>query len=241
MVFLGIDLGWYGKPTGLAAIAEGRLVSLARLERAEEIYAWIEDQARGGDAMAAVDAPLVIPNATGIREAERLLNADFRRHHAGCHASNQGLPFAARVTAFSRGLRERGFAHGGSLDKRANGRFQFEIHPHAASVALFGLERIIKYKRGLRAERARGLNEFRDLLLERLPRLDPPLRLELPVVPTTGDLKPTEDQIDAALCAYVALHYWHWGRERNRVYGSNESGYIVVPSPTTNSTRVAAD
>ena len=53
-------------------------------------------------AVAAVDAPLVIPNQTGIRPAERDLNRDFRRFHAGCHAANLGRPFAEKVLSFSR-------------------------------------------------------------------------------------------------------------------------------------------
>src|ERR1051325_4891021 len=35
-------------------------------------------------------ASLVIRNQSSIRPAERELNADFRRFHAGCHAANLG-------------------------------------------------------------------------------------------------------------------------------------------------------
>jgi predicted RNase H-like nuclease len=233
MIFLGVDLGWYGKPTGLAAIepiSGGlRLRSLTRLEPVDEIMAWIETETGNGGAVAGVDAPLVIPNASGIRTAERELNRDFRRFHAGCHAANLGRPFAAHVTAFSRRLETLGFHHGAGANSPGEGRFQIEVHPHAAAVSLFRLPRIVKYKRGPRADRARELRRLRSLMLQCLPQLDPPLDLHLPRVPSAGDLKPVEDQIDAVLCAYIAAHWWYWRAARNRIYGSAEAGYIVVP------------
>ena len=70
-----------------------------------------------------VDAPLVIRNCTGIRDAERELNSDFRRYHAGCHAANLGQPFARNVLSFSRRLTELGFCHGADIRARQGGRF----------------------------------------------------------------------------------------------------------------------
>jgi predicted RNase H-like nuclease len=66
-------------------------------------------------------------------------------------------------------------------------------------------------------------------MLSRLPLLHPALSLRLPGVPNTGQLKPVEDQIDAVLCAYIAAHWWYWATRRNHMYGSKETGYIVVP------------
>ena len=233
--FLGVDLGWYGKPSGLASIAlEGsglRLRHIARLEAVDEILGWIQSEAGSGSAVAAVDAPLVIRNQTGIRPAERELNRDFRRFHAGCHAANLGRPFAPNVLSFSRRLATLGFQHGASLQPRQEGLFQIEVHPHAATVNLFGLPRIVKYKRGTREQRARGLRRLRRLMLARLPELDPALCLRLPAVPRTGNLKPAEDRIDAVLCAYLAARWWFWATGRNRLYGAAGDGYIVVPDP----------
>jgi len=235
--FIGVDLGWYGKPSGLASIRLERaglqLRSVDRLEAADEILEWIRHETGEGNAVVAVDAPLVIRNPVGIRPCERELNRDFRRYHAGCHAANLGRPFAENVIAFSRKLEELGYAHGAAGKSRQKGRFQIEVHPHAAAVSLFGLDRIVKYKRGRREERALELRRLRSLLLSHLPELDPPFSPGLPGVPETGNLKPTEDKIDAVLCAYVAAHWWHWGTKRNRVYGNEESGYIVVPQPPT--------
>jgi len=236
-VFLGIDLGWYGKPSGLAAMGLGegglRLRDVSRLQGTDQILRWVESQAGTESAVAGVDAPLVIPNAGGIRDAERELNGDFRRFHAGCHAANLGRPFAQNVLAFSERLAALGFAHGAEMAARQEGRFQIEVHPHAATVNLFDLARIVKYKRGRRGERAKELGRLRRLMLSRLPSSDPPLALRLPRIPAAGNLKPVEDQIDAVLCAYVAAHWWLWGAGRNRVYGRNSAGYIVVPARRT--------
>jgi predicted RNase H-like nuclease len=233
-VFIGVDLGWFGKPTGLASIRLHRGLrqyQISRLEGWDNILAWVQQEAGSGNAVIAVDAPLIIRNQTGIRPAERDLNRDFRRFHAGCHAANLGRPFARNVTAFSQQLETAGFRHNDALEPRQPGRFQFEVHPHAASVRLFDLEQIVKYKRGLRAHRARELNRLRRLMQEQLPSRRPAFSPELPPLPGTGPLKPAEDQIDAVLCAYIAAHWWYWGMQRNTVYGSVESGYIVVPGP----------
>lgn len=231
--FLGVDLGWYGRPSGLASIgvdAEGlNLRTVARIEKVEEILDWIQSEAGSGTAVAAVDAPLVISNPTGIRDAERELNHDFRRFHAGCHAANLGRPFAQNVRSFSQQLTALGFVHGAEMTARQQGRFQIEVHPHAATVNLFDLPRIVKYKRGRRDARSKELSRLRELMLSRLPLLDPALPLQLPEVPLAGNLKPVEDQIDAVMCAYIAAHWWSWAGHRNRVYGSNQKGHIVVP------------
>lgn len=235
-VFLGVDLGWYGKPSGLASVVPDgsglRLRNVARLEAPEAILDWIRAEMQDDGGVVGVDAPTIITRQTGIRDAERQLNKDFRQFHAGCHAANLGLPFAPLVLAFSRRLAEAGFRHGAELEAQAPGRFQIEIHPHAASIRLFGLERIVKYKRGRRAERSAELGRLRGLMLSKLPVLDPPLSLTLPEIPDKGPTKPVEDQIDAVLCAYIAAHWWWWGRARNTLYGSEGEGFIVVPGRT---------
>jgi len=235
-VFIGVDLGWYGKPSGLAALSLTRsglkLGDVTRLDDTAEILRWIQTQVGSHDSVVAVDAPLVIRNRTGIRPAERELNADFRRFHAGCHPANLGRPFAANVCSFSRRLAVRGFSHGTNLKARQKGKFQIEVHPHAATVRFFDLPQIVKYKRGRRAARAAELGRLRALMMSRLPWMNPPLALSLPPVPEAGPLKPVEDQIDAVLCAYIAAHWWFWGAARNRVYGDAVRGYVVVPELT---------
>jgi predicted RNase H-like nuclease len=45
----------------------------------------------------------------------------------------------------------------------------------------------------------------------------------------TAALDRVEDELDAYLCAYIALYYWTHGAMRCAVIGDVESGYIVTP------------
>src|SRR5258708_27464033 len=152
--FIGVDLGWYGKPSGLALFRwvnrELRLCEVTRLEDEKEIRAWIVNKAGLGTAVVAVDAPIIIRNKTGIRPAERALNAQFSRFHAGCHPANLSRPFARYALRFSRNLESIGFTFSPAVAARDSGRFQIEGHPHAASLNLFGFPRVVQSTRGKR-------------------------------------------------------------------------------------------
>ena len=181
-------------------------------------------EAGDGSAVVAVDAPLVIRNRTGIRDSERAMNQEFRRFHAGAPRRQSRPPFCPKGSVVQSEALRPGFGHGAEMNAREKGRFQIEVHPHAATVNLFNLPRIVKYKRGRRASRARELRRLRRLMLSQLPLLHPALSLHLSAIPHTGKLKPVEDQIDAVLCSYIAAHWWFWGIRRNRVYGCGEKG-----------------
>ncbi len=211
-----------------------RLLKLDCLTDPAEIVAWVDGNA-GPHAVVGIDAPIVIPNATGMRVADRLAHSMYGKFHAGAYPASRARRFWRRTTQLSAGLEQLGFCHGDQLTPQCQGRYQIEVHPHAASVQLFELDRIVKYKKGTLAQRAAGLANFRELILEKLPRLVPMLaRPHLPAIPANGRaLKACEDQLDAVLCAYIAAHWWHWGRERNDVLGDSKRGYIVVPRRRT--------
>jgi predicted RNase H-like nuclease len=236
MKFLGIDFGWQGKPSGLASLdwngGELRLAGLDRLAGFDEILDWVDRESGGAPAMVAVDAPTVVRNPTGMRNADRLMHVFYGKHHAGAYPANLGRPHAERTIALGAALEQRGFRHADKIVPREAGRYQIEVHPHAATIELFNLPRIVKYKKGLLADRRKEFARYRRLMLERLPALEPKLAaLVLPAVPRTGPLlKDVEDRTDAVLCAYIGAHWWYWGAARNRVVGSKEEGYIVVPA-----------
>lgn len=233
--FIGVDLGWYGKPSGLAVFrwvdCGLSLCEVTGLVEVEEIQSWIARWAGGSTAVIAVDAPIIIRNKGSIRPAERALNKQFSRFHAGCHPANLSRPFAGYVLGFSNRLKSAGFAFNLETAAQEQGRFQIEVHPHAASINLFRLPRIVKYKRGRRQERARELKRFRNLLLNRLPALEPRAgKFNLPSVPESGSTKEVEDQLDAVLCAYIAAHWWYWGPAGSTVFGDCKTGCIIVPN-----------
>jgi predicted RNase H-like nuclease len=255
MKFLGIDLGWQSQPSGLCCLNWQdnvlRLVELHRLEAVSAILSWIDDHTGFEEpAGIAVDAPTLIPNATGMRVPDRLAHKYFGRYHAGCYPANLSRPFAQRTVEFGLSLETRGFIHAPAIQPRQPIRFQIEVFPHPATIQLFQLERILKYKKGRLAERQLELMKLRDYILTIFPTLEPALLFcaetiaALSEVPTTGTaLKALEDRLDSLICAYVAAHWWYWGQERNWVLGGSTpeesciTGYIIVPMPSK-STRV---
>lgn len=238
MKFIGVDLGWSSNPSGLCCLElQGETLALVDLRREntfDDILRWIDQQVPDPDAaMIAIDAPILIPNQTGMRSPDRLAHKLFGRYHAGCYPANLGLPFATRTISFGLSLEERKFQHAPEITPQTLGRYQIEVFPHPAMIHLFGLERIIKYKKGTVSDRRAGLTKLRQHILEDLPQLKPKLDLQnLPEIPLKGtEMKALEDQLDSLICAYVAAHWWYWGLEKNLVLGDRAEGYIVVPTP----------
>ncbi|MBF2079458.1 MAG: DUF429 domain-containing protein [Synechococcales cyanobacterium T60_A2020_003] len=244
MKFLGIDLGWSTGPSGLCCLhwrnGELHLQDLDRQGAIADIVTWIKAHVSLDEpAGIAVDAPTLIPNATGMRLPDRLAHQYFGKYHAGCYPANLGLPFAPRLVEFGLTLESMGFAHAPTLTPQQPQRYQIEVFPHPAMVHLFGLDRILKYKKGRLAERRAELECLRTYILTILPTLEPAIAhsslTDLPPIPTKGtELKAVEDQLDSLMCAYVAAHWWYWGDARNWVLGDRPSGYIVVPAPAAN-------
>lgn len=237
MRFLGIDFGWRSQPSGLCCLhwRENKLhlKDLRRLDAVDGILAWVDTQTElDAPALIAVDAPTLIPNETGMRLPDRLTHRHFGKYHAGCYPANLSRPFADRTVALGLSLEARGFAHAPTIAPQTLGRFQIEVFPHPAIVNLFGLDRILKYKKGRLIDRAAELLKLRSLILE-LAQFEPSLQItsiDLPEIPRTGAaLKDLEDRLDSLICAYVAAHWWYWGSDRNLVLGNATEGYIVVP------------
>ena len=183
----------------------------------DEIVAWIEPQR--GDWVVAVDAPLVVLNQTGRRQADADVSAKYWKFEAGAYPANLnnlnlGPTHQGRATvAGAAGCgADVGGARRGCEERPADA---FEMYPHPAMVELFALERTIKYKKGRVAEKRIGQRELADAIrvhlcaAEARPRLrvDPKLEdlLEEPQEPLKGRaLKGREDRLDAVVCAYIA-------------------------------------
>ncbi|MEH1863756.1 MAG: DUF429 domain-containing protein [Nostoc sp.] len=241
MKFIGIDLGWRSQPSGLCCLewvdGQLQLLDLDRKEAIADILTWIDHSVQPDEpAVIAVDAPTLIPNATGSRLPDKLSHKYFGKYHAGCYPANQNLPFSDRTINFGLELESRGFAHAPTIQPQKLSRYQIEVFPHPAIVNLFNLERILKYKKGRLTERRLELIKLQNYVLNILPSLSPPLhplRLcgsFLLEIPTTGAaLKATEDKLDSLICAYVAAYWWYWGEQRNLVLGDRTTGYIIIP------------
>ncbi|MEH2097370.1 MULTISPECIES: DUF429 domain-containing protein [unclassified Nostoc] len=240
MKFIGIDLGWRSQPSGLCCLewidGQLQLLDLDRKEAIADILTWIDQSVQKEPAIIAVDAPTLIPNATGSRLPDKLSHKYFGKYHAGCYPANQNLPFADRTINFGLELESRGFAHAPTIEPQKLSRYQIEVFPHPAIVNLFNLERILKYKKGRLSDRRLELIKLQNYLLNILPSLSPSLRTlrlcgSFPLeIPTTGvALKAVEDKLDSLVCAYIGAYWWYWGEERNLVLGDRTTGYIIIP------------
>ena len=244
--FVGVDLAWSDRhPSGVAILSGGsgrplRFVGAEIFGSVDEIAGQI--LALDGPTWTAIDAPLVVKNKEGSRQADRLMSQHYGRFEAGAHPTNRTL-LNDRVRGGE--LVERLASAGVHIaddplpPSRAAGSWAFETYPHAAMVELFGLNRTIKYKKGRVDSKREGLARLTDLLRTRLPTLDLPLPLSpglalmLAAAPTAmigAALKAYEDRVDALVCAYLAAHLWRWGGVRNWALGPPGAGTVILPA-----------
>ncbi len=240
MHFVGVDLAWgERRPTGLAVLdADGHLVHLSAQTTDDTIVAALAPYVESR-CLVGIDAPLVVANATGNRPCEAALNRDFARFDAGAHPSNTGK---AELAGTPRGARLASTL-GLDIDPGSRSRRRaIEVYPHPATVALFRLGRTLKYKN----KPGRSLPQLRSELLTLMHHLEglrgtalpmfvddkPSWKALLASVESAGrksDLRVAEDQVDAVVCAYVAL-FAERQPERTTTYGDLATGYIVTPT-----------
>ena len=240
MILLGIDFGWQSGKSGLCCLqySDKKLTILdldCKLET-EDILHWIDNfTPLSTPAIIAVDAPTIIPNQTGTRLPDKLTHKYFGRYHAGCYPANLNRPFAQKTVGFGISLEAKGFHHAPTITPQKPGRFQIEVFPHPAIVNLFGLEKILKYKKGRLADRKLELMKLHKYIINILPTLEPALEicdnfLDTENIKSMTALKTTEDKLDSLICAYIGAYWWYWGQTKNMVLGDGTTGYIVVPN-----------
>ena len=235
--FVGLDLAWGAKArTGLARVDDrGAFLDSTSVITDEEIATWLEKD-DGHPVVVAVDAPLVVPNATGQRIGENLVARAFGRYGASPYPSNKGNPLFDPPRALV--LAQR---HGWDVDPDHVGNPArpacIEVYPHPAMVGLFGLERVLAYKSGKgrtpqsrRLAFAKLMGHLRAITTLELAASTRWTELDRVVQTATRHmhLEAVEDEIDAIVCAHLAW-LWHHHRDRLQVYGSLAEGYIVAP------------
>ncbi|WP_165570453.1 DUF429 domain-containing protein [Aeromicrobium sp. IC_218] len=238
--FVGIDLAWSDRNrTGLAVVdVDGRLLDSATVRTDAEIVGWVGDQ--GEVLVAAVDAPLIVPNAAGQRPGENEVQRSFGAYGAGPYPANRSRPWfdPPRGETLARAM-------GWSMDPARHGApgepVCIEVYPHPAMVALFELPTVLPYK----SSRGRTPEARRDTfttLVEHMETIEPLrlaenvrwLHLRAAVEGATRHmhLEAVEDEIDAVLCAHLAW-LWHTSPDVLQVYGTFAEGYVVAPPPPT--------
>jgi predicted RNase H-like nuclease len=247
VTFIGIDLAWSPRNLTGAAVLRGDaggagLIDYGLLGTDSAIAEYIAQYAGAGPAIVAVDAPLRVPNETGRRPGEAEIGRAFARYQAGAHPANRSrLAFdgIVRGEALVAALAARGFVHAPEVAAGALVRQVIEVFPHPAMVALFGLDRTLKYKARPGRSADLRLNEWRRYqdYLGALAQADPPLHGQAALIAQDvaalrgRRLKDYEDQVDALMCAYIALYAFRWGAARCRSFGTFEGGCIFTPVP----------
>ena len=236
MYFVGLDLAWgEKKQTGVAVVdSDGRLLHVGIAQDDASIIDAI-GPFTAEHCLVAIDAPLIVNNADGYRPAETEYNRDFQKFDAGAYPANTANPLfnppRGAVLATALGL---DMNPGSNANRRA-----IEVYPHPATVVLFGLQKILKYKKGSFDERQRELLKLMTLiegLDNETPRLRAnrsvawvELRRRVEAATKASQLDRDEDPVDAVVAAYVAL-YWYHRPEDVTIYGDFDTGYIVTPS-----------
>lgn len=239
--YIGVDLaGGERNRTGVAILDEaGRLVESASVRTDTEIAAMV-NRHHSDTVVAAVDAPLIVPNETGRRPCETLVGQHFARFGAGAYPANRANPnfTAPRGARLAAAL---GWEMNPAVAPEAGRRVCIEVYPHPAMVSLFGLAYVIPYKikpgrdvTALKDAYERLLDHIEGtcgavLELDASPRWSS-LRQAAVTATRKSELDAIEDEIDAIFCAYLA---WLWTHEPAKmiVLGDYATGYIVTPPP----------
>lgn len=240
--YFGVDLAWGQLArTGLAVLDEaGRLLESASVRTDDEIMAFVGCHA-GVTLVAAIDAPLLVPNETGRRPCEALVGQLFARFGAGAYPANRGNPCFLPEPRGARLAAELGWDMDPSTPPGIGRRVCIEVYPHPAMVSLFPLDYVIPYK----IKRGRELPALKDAYRQLLDHLEDicgkvlalassarwgTLRATAEGATRKSELDAIEDEIDAIFCAYLA---WLWGTDQQQmvVLGDYATGYIVTPTP----------
>lgn len=135
---VGIDLAWGERArTGVAvADATGRLVASGSVRTDEEVTAFVNAYAGSAALVAAIDAPLIVRNATGRRSCEGQVQRLYGRYGAAAYPANLTNPAFANGTRGSRicSLLQLDMVSASTAPRRA-----VEVYPHPAMVVLFEL------------------------------------------------------------------------------------------------------
>ncbi len=240
-IFVGVDLAWGERnPDGLFCfvwdgqslhvndcfLSWGNDVLLENIQRLTQGFS---------SGVISVDAPLIIKNKKGMRPVDRLTHVLYRKQHAGCHPAY--LDKITRPVVLAEKLEDCGFLL--TPEVRRDRVTLIEVYPHISTLHVFGIGRILKYKKGKVCERRREFGRYQRLLLHSLENffygVSPDIDLQrfLSIKPWSKNL---EDQTDAMLCALTGWHHWITEGKGTEVLGDIETGFIVSCKSRLNST-----
>lgn len=240
MKFIGIDLAWtYKNESGICVIDEsGDVLVLESAVFSDENLVNIIKTYSGEKLHIAIDAPLVVNNETGSRQAERDLQRG-RIHGHRLFAFNSNRTFMKKAYKGIRGemLSNLIIEHlpNISIGMNEQGSSIVETFPTGIVSGLFPDIFPVKYKRkkGMTFEETVGQMK---LMTERIGLFEQQNIIsgfsdKLIVDETTITRihhKHLEDKLDAVLCA-LGLYLIHEKLAEPRKFGTDEEGFILIP------------
>lgn len=240
MKFIGIDLAWtYKNESGICVIDErGEVLVLESAVFSDEKLVNIIKTYGGEKLHIAIDAPLVVNNETGSRQAERDLQRG-RIHGHRLFAFNSNRTFMTKAYKGIRGemLSNLIIEHLPNISIGMNEQDSsiVETFPTGIVSGLFPDIFPVKYKRkkGMTFEETVGQMK---LMIERIGLFEQQNIIsgfsdKLIVDETTitrKHHKHLEDKLDAVLCA-LGLYLIHEKLAEPRKFGTDEEGFILIP------------
>lgn len=240
MKFIGIDLAWtYKNESGICVIDErGEVLVLESAVFSDEKLVNIIKTYGGEKLHIAIDAPLVVNNETGSRQAERDLQRG-RIHGHRLFAFNSNRTFMTKAYKGIRGemLSNLIIEHLPNISIGMNEQDSsiVETFPTGIVSGLFPDIFPVKYKRkkGMTFEETIGQMK---LMTERIGLFEQQNIIsgfsdKLIVDETTitrKHHKHLEDKLDAVLCA-LGLYLIHEKLAEPRKFGTDEEGFILIP------------
>lgn len=234
VLLIGIDLAWGEKKHDGICFLEwdgkrGAVAGFAYPQGDRELLVAIrEKMGAQRSVFITVDAPIVCPNRTGTRPVDRLTHRLFHREHAACHPAN--FTKCPRPPRIAGQLCKEGFEVG--WEPAIAKKIVAEVYPHPAMVRMFGIPRIVKYKKGSVAERRKEFRRLQLLIRKCLRKKFPWLVVD----PETKSLlterwsKSVEDRTDALFCALIGLWHWKHRGRKSEVIGDLRTGFILLPA-----------
>ena len=161
------------------------------------------------EACGSVDSPNVSSSIRGISSSQYQL----------VHSSEPSCPITCAKRSFHQ--------VGGWKGKKTAA----EVYPHPAMVRMFGLTRIIKYKKGRVAERRKEFQGLQGLMRKMMKRKFPGLRISQETRSLLREKwsNPLENRTDALFCALIEMWYWMHRGKRSEVIGDRKTGFILLP------------
>ena len=233
VLLIGVDLAWGEKKHDGVCFLEwngriGSVLGFGYPQGDKELMELMRKSEQGFHSVfVTVDAPIVCPNETGTRPVDRLTHRMFHREHAACHPANSTK--CPRPPRLARLMRKAGFQVGWEPQKGR--KTVAEVYPHPAMVRMFGLSRIVKYKKGTVAVRRKEFRRLQRLLRACLKRKFAQLALNPETKTLLGKRwsKPAEDRTDALFCALIGLWHWRYQGRKSEVIGDKRTGFILLP------------